>query len=1339
MNRKIYIGIVLSLSLSIVFAACKHEDDTPPSIPAPNAPLVIASDKMLTVYWTAVEGVEKYNVYYSVTQTPPAQPQSTVVGTTAVLNGLINRTTYYIWIKAVNKNRSSDFSPYTQGIPWSSYEVPAIPGKPVIVPGIYQLSVTWEECGGASSYEVYYSTSPTPPNTLSVTTNITSAVITNLENDKIYYIWVRAVNNAGKSNYSPVESGIPQSPTVAPATPAIPTLTIGNHELIVSWQAVEFAAAYEVWVGTSDNSTQAEKNGDDITGGATEITITGLTNEITYYVWIIAKNIIGSSDLSLPSNAKPSAFAVLPETPTMPSVIIGYRELTVNWPLIEGSLVYEVYAGTTNNSGNAEKQISDIFGTSITLTGLENGTTYYIWVRAKNDIGTSSFSPAITGTPSVFAATPSAPQSAPAITVGYRELTISWQTVEGANAYEVWTSTTNNFTTALKYGNDVSDLSVVITGLTNGTTYFVWIKAKNNAGTSGFGPATSGIPSAFLVIPQSPSAPTVSIGNGQIVVNWTAVEGALSYEIWQGMSNYPAYAIKIGDEESESLSKTISGLNNGNTYYFWLKAKNNVGTSDFSPAISAKPIGNIAPPTITAANGQLSVSWTIITGADQYEVFYGTGVNPPQIASHTITTTTATITGLTNGTIYNVWVRGKNSTGNGTMSSAVSAKPIANMGLFSVTPGEKQCSLSWSAVAGADQYEIYHNTNNSIPIIPTQTVTSTTATITGLTNGRTYYIWVKPKNAHGAGTASTSTYSLPLVAPGSLTVSAANQQITISWAEASGATSYEVYYSTNATIPTSSSATVTTTNRTFTSLTNGTMYYFWVKSVDADRTSEASPMASGKPIGNMGTVTLSTGVSGELILNWSAIAGADEYEIYHNTSNSIPVNAIQTVSITSAKITGLVNGITYYTWVKPINANGTGTVNTPVSGKPLGTPEAPSLIADEGQIQVTWTAVLGANEYEVYYGTVSAITLWSTTATTTATITGLTNGTIYYVRLRAKNANGISEYGPTASNVPGPYGLYRGSVKIDNYNLSSSITYISAYAVTGDEYNIYLRSDESVSPINLSFSNKTVKITLRGYATITLSSNGSMFTVNNNITLILDENITLVGRDTNNASLVRVNSGGNFIMNNGSISGNTADQGGGVRVESNGVFTMNGGTISGNTATNGGGGILIFGTMTLNNGKINGNEGRGSYGGGGVFVFGGILTMNDGIISDNNAARFGGGIYVYVDSAIFIMYGGVISGNIAREGGGGVFFSNSNYYFKKLPNGNVQNSGIIYGSEITGIDEDGVQLKNIASNNIGHAVSCSSVYRNTTAWEIDQIDSTTGRGLSMNGNAPYGE
>ncbi|WP_461257425.1 fibronectin type III domain-containing protein, partial [Treponema sp. R80B11-R83G3] len=142
-------------------------------------------------------------------------------------------------------------------------------------------------------------------------------------------------------------------------------------------------------------------------------------------MWIKAKNIVGTSGFSLAANAKPSAFAVLPETPVLPTVTPGSRALSVSWTPVEGALSYEVWTGTTNNPASAQKNGADVSSASVTLTGLTNETTYDIWIKAKNNIGASELSPRASGTPSAFAAIPPAPLVAPSVIAGSGQLTVS--------------------------------------------------------------------------------------------------------------------------------------------------------------------------------------------------------------------------------------------------------------------------------------------------------------------------------------------------------------------------------------------------------------------------------------------------------------------------------------------------------------------------------------------------------------------------------------------------------------------------------------------------------------------------------------------------------------------------------------------------------------------------------------------------------------------------------------------------------------------------------------------------------------------------------------------------
>jgi len=145
-------------------------------------------------------------------------------------------------------------------------------------------------------------------------------------------------------------------------------------------------------------------------------------------------------------------------------------------------------------------------------------------------------------------------------------------------------------------------------------------------------------------------------------------------------------------------------------------------------------------------------------------------------------------------------------------------------------------------------------------------------------------------------------------------------------------------------------------------------------------------------------------------------------------------------------------------------------------------------------------------------------------------------------------------------------------------------------------------------------------------------------------------------------TLVRVNSGGTFVMRNGAVLRNNINSGngGGVFINGNGRFTMNGGEISGNTSGNEAGGVYINtnAAFTMSGGIINGNTANNS---GGVYARRSTFTMSGGQITGNTAAA-NGGVRVHGQNAVFTMTGGEISGNNSNSGGRGVHIASNGVF-----------------------------------------------------------------------------
>ena len=130
-----------------------------------------------------------------------------------------------------------------------------------------------------------------------------------------------------------------------------------------------------------------------------------------------------------------------------------------------------------------------------------------------------------------------------------------------------------------------------------------------------------------------------------------------------------------------------TGLSNGTTYYYTIKAVDIVGTGGPSSEVHAVPLATDAPaaPTNLAATGghhQVALSWAASAGAATYDIYRGTsagGESATPIATG-LTSPSYTDTGLTNGTTYFYEVTALNSGGTSGNSNEASATPAATAG-----------------------------------------------------------------------------------------------------------------------------------------------------------------------------------------------------------------------------------------------------------------------------------------------------------------------------------------------------------------------------------------------------------------------------------------------------------------------------------------------------------------------------------------------------------------------------------------------------------------------------------------------------------------------------------
>ena len=975
-----------------------------------NIGTVTNSSVMLS--WTGSMGAQSYSVTAT---TPGLQSRTQTLVSGGTLYGLTANTSYIFTVTSIGPGGI---------IGGTTAPTASVTTAPAAVTSCSYGTVTntsialsWPAAAGAQSYSVVAN-----PMTTQQSFTGTGGTFVGLTDGTSYTFTITSIGvNGAVGGTSPPTPSITTAPA-APTNVAITSGSVTNTSVVLSWSPAAGATSYSVIATTSIGVASIPQ-----TFGSSGGTFNGLSANTSYTFTVTSVSASGSGGTSPPT-------ASITTTPAAVTTVtygtVTNTSVALVWPIVVNITSYSVVSSPTATSSTPQ-----LLGASGgTFTGLYPNQAYTFTVTPL----------AANGSPGSALTTPNSITTAPAAvtvstgTVTNNTVSLSWNAVGGVTYYSTTATTTGMPSISLT--QTFSTPGGIFNGLTANTSYTFTVTSIGATGTGGTSLATPSVitaPAAATSLTVIPS----SVTNTTAILTWTGAPGAISYMVlatpYGGASTIAPQPLQSGG--------TFYGLSPNSSYTFTVSSIGVGGivggTSSPTQTITTSPDAVTSVSTGTVTNVSVVLTWLAAQGAQSYSVIAtSAGVSLP---AQTLSSGD-TYYGLSPNTyyIFTVTSIGANGiAGTSASSSSVLTAPdaIAQVNVGTVT--SSTISLSWTAVAGAQFYNV--TATPSVGSSVAETFGTSGGSFTGLSANTAYTFTVTSVGAGGiVGGTSRPTSSITTApdAPTALAVtqgSITNISAILTWSASAGATSYIV----SATPSVGSIIRQTlASGGTFGGLTAYTSYSFTVTAIGAGGisggTSSPTPIITTAPDAPTGlAVTLSTVTNSAAALTWTGAIGAQSYSVVA-TSGGISLTPQTLVS------GGTFNGLSSYTsytfTVTSIGANGiVGGTTLPTS--PITTaPAAVTGFTVNAQAVLAWTGAIGAQSYSVVATPAVGLPITQTHASGD-TFSGLSPNTSYTFTVTSIGAGGIvgGMTSPTASITTAPAAVTSLTV------VAGSITYTS--------------------------------------------------------------------------------------------------------------------------------------------------------------------------------------------------------------------------------------------------------------------------------------------------------
>lgn len=437
---------------------------------------------------------------------------------------------------------------------------------------------------------------------------------------------------------------------VVPGAPTIGTATAGDTQASVTFTAPASTGGAAILAG--GYTVTASPGGATGTGSSSPVTVTGLTNGVTYTFTVTAANSAGTGSASAASNSI---------TPASPQTI------TFNNPGAQNFGTSPTLTATSSAGGGYPVTFTTATAGVCTIT--TGGALTFVTAGSctinTNQVGDTSFLAAsqVSQTFTVNPVVPGAPTS-PLATAGDTQASVAFVAPVniGGSAITSYTVTASPADVAPLNG---ASSPIVVTGLTNGQAYTFTVTANNVAGAGAASVASNSItPAATQTITfANPGAQnfgtaptlTATADSGLTPIFTSSTAGVCTITTGGALTFVTAGTCTINADQA------------GNGTY--LAAPQVTRSFTVNAVVPSAPIIGSA----SASSGQASISFTAPASNGGSGITGYTVTASPGGATASGAGSPITFSGLTNGTSYTFTVRAANGVGTGAPSAASNA------------------------------------------------------------------------------------------------------------------------------------------------------------------------------------------------------------------------------------------------------------------------------------------------------------------------------------------------------------------------------------------------------------------------------------------------------------------------------------------------------------------------------------------------------------------------------------------------------------------------------------------------------------------------------------------